>query len=55
MPIADVVWWMVVELGSLGLIEDAGKCNPPWHHLVNEPAEVDLDPVSNKQHIENEC
>jgi hypothetical protein len=40
---------MVVELGSLGQTEAAEKRNPPWHHPVNEPAEVDLDPVSSKK------
>jgi hypothetical protein len=40
---------MVAELGSLGQTADAEKHNPPWHHPVNEPAEVDLDPVSDKK------
>jgi hypothetical protein len=41
---------MVVELENLGQTEDAGKRNPPWHHLVNEPAEVDWGPVSNQRY-----
>jgi hypothetical protein len=42
---------MEVELENLGQTEDAGKHNPPWHHLVNEPAEVDWGPVSNERYV----
>jgi len=42
---------MMVELENLGQTEDAGKRNPPWHHLVNEPAEVDWGPVTNQRYI----
>ena len=50
MPTAAAACWMVVELENLGQTEDAGKCNPPWRHLVNEPAEVDWGPVSNQRY-----